>query len=79
MWYIEGGLASKKKWNMSRSFSYCLALVLGVSLLAGCTTRHYHSNDNVTIKTNPAGTSTTVKDKSHPGNSKIKIHVKDKD
>lgn len=65
---------------MSRFFSYCLALVLGVSLLAGCTTRHYHSNNKVTIKTNPAGTFIKVKnkDKSHPGNSHMKVHIKDK-
>lgn len=64
---------------MSRFFSYCLVLALGVSLLAGCLRKPYHSNDKVTIKTNPAGTSITVKDKSHPGKSKIKIHIKDKD
>lgn len=65
---------------MSRFFSYCLALVLGVSLLAGCTTKHYHRNDKVMIKTNPAGTFIKIKnkDKSHPGNSHVKVHIKDK-
>jgi len=67
---------------MSRFFSYCLAVVFGLSLFAGCTTRHYHVNgpDKVMIKTNPAGTFIKVKDKdrSHPGNSHVKIHVKDK-
>lgn len=63
---------------MSRFFSHCLALVLGVSLFGGCTTKHHHSNDKVTIKTNPAGTFIKVKDKSHPGNSHVKVHIEDK-
>ena len=65
---------------MSRLFSYCAALAIGVSLVAGCTTRHYHSNDRVMIKTNPAGTSVKVhtKDKAAPGSSHVHLHIKDR-